>query len=59
MLGLLGIQNGDRIESIDGQGVGDDRIAQTVFEQLRERPPHEVVINRRSEAIKLLYFTRE
>jgi hypothetical protein len=55
LLGLLGIENGDRIETINGYDMSSPEKALSAYSSLRWKSDVHVIVNRRGQSVSLHY----
>jgi general secretion pathway protein C len=55
LLGLLGIENGDRIEAVNGYDMSDPENALSAYNSFRRKNDALVLLNRRGQTLSLHY----
>ena len=58
LLGALGLQNGDRLESINGFNLGSPEKALEAYARLRTAPQLDVTVNRRGAAVSIVHHIK-
>jgi len=58
LLGTLGLQNGDRLESINGFNMGSPEKALEAYARLRTAPQLDVTVNRRGSPVSIVHHIK-